>query len=458
MSLVVACGNQRFTVTGDEALIGRDPACAISMPDDSRLSARHAALRLVGGRWLIEARSETMLQVGTASPSRLGWLNDGDVIRLTPNGPELVMNPPTPAAASTPDTSTSAQVQTARESHASFEALKKPLVIAAAIIVIVGLLWRMNQATTPNSNATTTPNDSASANTSNEQAAVRSDEESDAAANGGISKPAAVPAGIADSVYAVLVTNEDRQQVYQVGTAWAVSPRQLVTSGAVVLAIEGLRANLGTVLVRHPTTKTEYFVAERAHPRFAALTGNANTLQVKLVELDRQYAQTTDAAEKQTLEQKLKDLDLQLVAQFRETIYFDVGVLDVREPLPNHLERSDAPAANGQRLRLIGVPFPEDEQLLNPDRPLAHREVSGQLLARLPEIEPAAAPIVLNAPLKELQGQQWSGAPVLNAAGQVVGLFSRLAPPDIAAPPDPAQFRPHVTDIRALRELMTSEK
>lgn len=452
MSLVVACGNQRFTVTGDEALIGRDAACAISLPEDSRLAARHAALRMIGGRWLIEARGDAMLQVGTEAPSRLGWLNDGDVIRLTPGGPELVFNPPPVAVADSTPSKSSTSVPT---QAATVQALTKPVMVAAAIIITVGLLWRLISGTTSSPNAVTTPIDPAATSTSKEHAAKNTPQESAVAANADASKSATAPAGVTDSVYAVLVASEDRQQVYQVGTAWAVSPQRLVTSGAVVLAVEGLRANLGAVLVRHPTTKSEYFVAERAHPKFVELTTKANELQAKLVELDRQYVQSTDAAEKETLEQKLKELDLQLVALFREAIYFDVGVLEVREPLPQFLARADASAANGQRLRLIGVPFPEDEQLLNPDRPPTHREVSGQLLARLPDIESAASPIVFNAPLKDLQGQQWSGAPVLNAAGQVVGVFSRLAPPDIAALPDPAQFRPHVTDIRA---LLTSEK
>ena len=59
---------------------------------------------------------------------------------------------------------------------------------------------------------------------------------------------------------------------------------------------------------------------------------------------------------------------------------------------------------------------------------------------------------------QEMQGQQWSGAPLLNSAGQVVAVFSRLAPPDLKGPPDPEQLRPQATDIRALRELIPPGK
>ena len=472
MSLVIACGNQRFTVTGDEALIGRDAACVIALPDDDRLAARHAALRQVGGRWLIEARADSLLQVGGAAPSRLGWLTDGDVIRLTPNGPELIVNPPTPPPVVTggspvtrapgePPVATPAAVwkrqstpQTtpvddtpSRATPAVWEDWKKPVTISAAVAVGVTLIWGLI------ANLGSTPNETQIETTSKDREPERVVDEP-VAASALQRKQAVAPVSVTDSVYAVLVASEDRQQVYQVGTAWAVSPQRLVTSGAVVLAVEKLRQNLGAVLVRHPTTKTDFFVAERAHPKFVELVANANQLQAQLIELDRQLEKSTDAAEKQTLEQKLQELDLQLIAQLREAMYFDIGVLEIRDRLPHILPQADSTPAKGQRLRLLGVPFPEDEQLLNPDRPPQHQEISGQLLALLPQIESASSPIVFNAAIKDLQGQQWSGAPVLNSSGQVVAVFSRLAPPDIKGPPDPKQLRPHATDIRALRELI----
>jgi len=482
MSFVVSCGSQQFTITGDEALIGRDPACTISLPDDIRLSARHAALRQVGGRWLIEARADAMLQVGNSAPSRLGWLSDGDVVRLTPNGPELLVNPPTPvsapvaasaspvvssaAAAPTPaakveapiaapaavwkrqpTSTTTADGNVPRTASSVWEDWKKPAVISAIIVLGAGTLWGVI------SNLGSKPNEVVSVPASKEREPDRVFEEPAVASRPQPDKPAA-PASATDSIYAVLVASEDRQQVYQVGTAWAVSPQRLVTSGAVVLAVERLRQNLGIVMVRHPGSKTDYFVAERAHPKFVELTSNATQLQTQLLELDRQLEKTTDDAEKQTLEKKLQELDLQLIAQFRETMYFDIGVLEVRDRLPHVLPQADTPAVKGQRLRLLGVPFPEDEQLLNPDRPPQHREVAGQLLALLPEFGAIAPPIIFNATLKDLQGHQWSGAPVVNAAGQVVAVFSRLAPPDVKAAPDPSQLRPHATDIRALRELI----
>lgn len=487
MSLVIACGNQRFTVTGDEALIGRDTACAVALPEDARLAARHAALRMVGGRWLIEARADSLLQVGSAAPARLGWLNDGDVIRLTPSGPELIVNPsnttpisvtatpaavpsvasvapatPTPVAKpESPITAPAAvwkrqsNLQTtpvdessSRTSPAIWEDWKKPVAISAAIVIGVAVIWGLiaNLGSTPIETKTETTSKDREADPTSAQPVVAPAKK--------IEKPAAAPINVSDSVYAVLIASEDRQQVYQIGTAWAVSPQRLVTSAAVVQAVEKLRPVLGAVLVRHPATKSDFFVAERAHPKFVELTEHANELQSQIGELDQQLDKATDAAEKKTLEQKVEELDLQLIALFRETMYFDIGVLETRDRLPHVLPQADMRTAKGQRLRLLGVPFPEDEQLLNPDRPPRHQELSGQFLATLPEIESAPSPIIFNVALKDLQGHQWSGAPVLNAAGQVVAVFSRLAPPDIKGPPDPNQLRPHATDIRALRGLI----
>lgn len=186
-----------------------------------------------------------------------------------------------------------------RTASSVWEDWKKPAVISAIIVLGAGTLWGVI------SNLGSKPNEVVSVPASKEREPDRVFEEPAVASRPQPNKPAA-PASATDSIYAVLVASEDRQQVYQVGTAWAVSPQRLVTSGAVVLAVERLRQNLGIVMIRHPGSKTDYFVAERAHPKFVELTSNATQLQTQLLELDRQLEKTTDDAEKQTLEKSCR--------------------------------------------------------------------------------------------------------------------------------------------------------
>lgn len=73
--------------------IGRDPENQIALRDDLRLAPRHAVLRCVNGRWIVESRDGGLISVGSGRPTQFAWLNPGDVIHLTASGPELVFEP-----------------------------------------------------------------------------------------------------------------------------------------------------------------------------------------------------------------------------------------------------------------------------------------------------------------------------------------------------------------------------
>src|SRR5262249_51236845 len=46
---------------------------------------------------------------------------------------------------------------------------------------------------------------------------------------------------LSDSLYLVQVVTDGNQQIYRLGTAWAITPRKLITSGAVAAGMQALR-------------------------------------------------------------------------------------------------------------------------------------------------------------------------------------------------------------------------
>lgn len=75
---------------GDIVSIGRDSSCDFSMPHEQRLQPRHAILRKMAGRWLVETAGEWNVQVGSGPAGRKCWVKPNDVIHLTEAGPDLV--------------------------------------------------------------------------------------------------------------------------------------------------------------------------------------------------------------------------------------------------------------------------------------------------------------------------------------------------------------------------------
>ncbi len=86
-------GRPSITVGEEEISLGSAPDCLVSFTDVEEIKPKHAVIREIGGKWLIEAREADSLIVGNAKPARVHYLKPGDVIRLTENSPPVTFEP-----------------------------------------------------------------------------------------------------------------------------------------------------------------------------------------------------------------------------------------------------------------------------------------------------------------------------------------------------------------------------
>lgn len=82
-----------FHIDGNIAVIGRDPRCEISLPGEDSLHARHATIKRVANKWMIQSEGDWLLRVGEGVPGRKSWLTPNDVIHLTEMGVRLIFLP-----------------------------------------------------------------------------------------------------------------------------------------------------------------------------------------------------------------------------------------------------------------------------------------------------------------------------------------------------------------------------
>ncbi|MGE0609212.1 MAG: FHA domain-containing protein [Pirellulales bacterium] len=121
---------RRLAVGRKPSTIGRGADCELPI-DDPTIAVRHAVLRPVGNRWMIEACGESFLQVGSKPPGRTFWLLAGDIIRLGEGGPCAVFDPPPlPAGKSAMVEATPAVPSVPRETAA--KAAPVPIALAHA--------------------------------------------------------------------------------------------------------------------------------------------------------------------------------------------------------------------------------------------------------------------------------------------------------------------------------------
>ncbi len=475
MAVVFKIDGKSLRCEGEIIAIGRSPSNQVSLPNDSRLAPVQAVLRLVAGRWIIEARDGGPIRVGTGRPTQFAWLNPDDVIHLTENGPEVIFTPefhgatappvatstppsiiPIPAAPQPPPQSVTPQTIVAnsvakptaplppavhsppatdanRSDRPTSAAVPQWIVflglggLAAAIFIGVGVY--LGDRGRPSSAPSTT-------------------------SIGPTEKPAdpvVVPPGTTNpapeipasdprrALYRLELRTADRSKTVQLGTAWAVGPRRLVTTGDAARGIPLNQEFYPVALVKHSVTGEEYEVGGMTlHPAYATATGKVDQMALDIKRLLPELERTTEPDDQKKIEDELHKLDADAITALEETINVNVATLDVAKDLPSSLSIDPvAPLKIGQQLTLMGHPIPRNRALVDPDHPTPVQ----QLIGRLQHTDPVTNPAVplrclmtFDAPQKD---QNWSGSPVLNAQGTVIGLYSNPThpPPGVASIP-----------------------
>jgi len=160
MSVKLTLDQKSFPFTGESISIGRAADNVLSLPEETRIEAHHVVLRCLHNRWLIEGVDATTIQIANGRPANFGWLNSGDQIRLTPEGPNLLfetLSPvPTlcspvsiPAIAAPSATDSAPRISSAIKQSTPATSTDVTRVGIAATVCLLGLLlivgiWRLN--------------------------------------------------------------------------------------------------------------------------------------------------------------------------------------------------------------------------------------------------------------------------------------------------------------------------
>jgi hypothetical protein len=91
---------ERVSVSKDIAVFGSDERSDVRL---AGLEPRHAQIRKVASRWLIESLGAWTLRIRNGDAARMAWLRSEDLITLTPGGVRIIFEPK--AAVQTPRTS-----------------------------------------------------------------------------------------------------------------------------------------------------------------------------------------------------------------------------------------------------------------------------------------------------------------------------------------------------------------
>ena len=281
------------------------------------------------------------------------------------------------------------------------------------------------------------------------------------------SSPAAAPAPIiaksppapdpGAALYAVLVGDDAGQGRFRLGTAWAVGAHRLVTSGAIVMALDELQnSGMTAVLVAVGAPKEIPVTGMHVHPEYRRACQQAAAARLELDTSSPAKDQSQTKSDSGTSRSAaLRTIGEDLDRAFAAQAACDVGLLEVRERLMSILTPAfEAPLLSSAQVMLAGLPFPVDQHRMADPGSAARVEKVRCHITQHSDGE-GGVPRVTVAYGGELARLNWSGSPVLNADQRVVAVYSRpLLDFDDETNGDRDQPLSHaVTPVARLREM-----
>ncbi|QDT92512.1 FHA domain-containing protein [Gimesia algae] len=523
MPVVRLSDGEQISFTGNKATIGSNSNCTIVIRDDPRIANRHAVIKNIAGRWLVESTSETLLSANDSEPNRLCWIKSNDQIKLTQDGPEIVFfaeeistdddslkqteTLPPPAAAQ----------QTASDSIPDYDAVVEPQEVmpredssllvstepttsstvpvglphsAGPITINVSgnqsgtnspLLWvgggliflililiiilffifglsRSQQLQGPYNAQAVQPNKN------NDQQVNQTSGLDNQVTENNKSIPA-LPVRTSEfdvrkSIYTVFAQENKSQLFLRIGTAFAISNNQLITSGSVGAFIERNKEQYPIIQV-HSTTNTDaIFLVRKTSllPDYRQFVNTSYDLDREIRKLQEGMNNRGTPPSKQELNQasqKMESLNDHMFQTVEQLICLDVAMLQVQGELPVHLELADELPTPNRELTIWGVPFlQEDAEFIAGESKYTAKSMKGYFI-RFQGLENNSLKRLLVKCKGDDMAYNWNGSPLLNSRNKVVGLYSRPTPDkDFNKPPSGEQCDvPTLEQIRKLTQL-----
>lgn len=278
------------------------------------------------------------------------------------------------------------------------------------------------------------------------------------------------------SLFAVVVRSATSEPGLRVGTAWAVSERQLGTSGSLVLFLQQSKSEFPIVTVQrvfdgeeHPvTTSIVHSECQRKTERMQKLGAQIENARRQLESAtamtgsddDPPDAKTVDPESAETLAEKIITLEDQWFVTAEDMIHFDAGLLETAASVTADQDGIALPFAVAKPSRLAsvtiaGAAFGHDQSVLVESSRLPLLNLECTLESLVAYSGDAIPRLVLKCSPEHIQ-QNWLGAPVLDSSGQVIGFYSRPTPSlNPETPPDGNHC--DIVSIERVASLLSSE-
>ena len=259
---------------------------------------------------------------------------------------------------------------------------------------------------------------------------------------------------IEDAIFSLVVCDAEQTAYQGLGSAWAVSKNQVVTSATVVKLLEEAQKDHPRVVIYSDKLSNGVLKVQgsHVHPEF-------EKIYAQFQDVNDQIAEKNAALESATEETQLTDLQKELVQLGKtrfllmdQMTFYDIAVLDVSGSLPRWLEINEFPTSKTASMH--GAPLDairKENRGIDLTKPLDRMHVECQIKGKkLLSKEPGApSRLVIDTAGKHAE-YIWTGSPIV-CNQKVVAIYSKPSfSPDFTKL---SAVRHDATVIRRLREI-----
>ncbi|WP_207398756.1 FHA domain-containing protein [Bremerella alba] len=264
------------------------------------------------------------------------------------------------------------------------------------------------------------------------------------------SKPTPEPASQAtapqhspeDAVYVLAVADPNLEQQYRIGTALAIGPNTILTTGTAKTISELAKQKLPELLLLGPKkfTVTQFV----PHPTYVLAMEKGDVAEAKFHNIFSQVDMNDISSDlKKTLEEAYRHF--MVIAE--KPHHYDVAIIHVQEELPYWLPLAKtATLPPLSKLTLVGHGFDRVAPYIPPNSEIPLDQKTTRIQSSVGEAGAEDNARMLIAKFDSLTPEahretNWNGSALLNSQGELVAIYSRLSPEmTLGSPPSGQTF------------------
>lgn len=234
------------------------------------------------------------------------------------------------------------------------------------------------------------------------------------------------------STFLVVCSDTKRETPFRCGTAFAIDANTIVTSATVVQAMKALQQNeFSEAFLFCPQNKAELkIVSTIVHPQFTAADKVARKAEQSYDEIyDRLAAEPPKPETFAAVKDRLMESRLGILQAMDKKATHDVAIITTSKPLSHWLQPTTAETQlrPNQKVNVTGYAIDLVDPFFDHLVPFEPSTMSGRIGQLVAGSESKRRLVGRGGP--ELNEYAFEGSPVLDARGQVVGIYSRKTPP-----------------------------